>query len=243
MYVSNQQVADQLEEIATLLHQRGANPFRAAAYRKAARTLRRSKQPLGEILDHDGSRGLRKLPGVGDSLSKKIAEILASGRSKSLERVRRKHTLEDLLTTLPSVGPRLAGRIQGKLGVESLEDLLAAAYDGRLRRVAGLGRKRVEAIRESLAARLHHPDTRQLPIKRGPEPPVSELLEIDRQYRMQAAQRRLLMVRRKEQPVARSLVADSARRAGRRPLYGPLHQHRGQSALRSPLRLGGHFPR
>jgi hypothetical protein len=84
------------------LHERGANPFRTAAYRKAALSLRRVKQPLAEILDHDGSRGLRQLPGVGESLSKKIAEIIRDGRSKSLERLRRKRTVEDLLTTLPS---------------------------------------------------------------------------------------------------------------------------------------------
>jgi hypothetical protein len=57
-----------------------------------------------------------------------------------------------------------------------------------------LGRKRIEAIRESLAARLNHPDVGRLPLARGPEPAVSELLEIDRQYRVQAAQRRLLTV-------------------------------------------------
>jgi hypothetical protein len=70
-----------------------------------------------------------------------------------------------------------------------LEELEAAAHDGRLATVAGLGEKRVAGIRDSLAGRL----ARLRPPGEPPadEPPVGELLDVDREYRTAAAAGRL----------------------------------------------------
>ena len=43
---SNVVVAQHLEEVAQLLADQGANPFRVKAYRKAAETLHSLKQPI-----------------------------------------------------------------------------------------------------------------------------------------------------------------------------------------------------
>ncbi len=193
--VTNWEVAEVLDEIARLLRLRGADPFRVAAYRRAGLTVRNWPQPLSEIFAREGVKGLLRLPGIGNSLAKKIAELLRRGKSRSLDRLRQKHSTTDLLTTLPSVGKRLADRIRSDLGVNSLEELFEAAEDGRLRRISGLGRKRVQAIRESLALRLgprrprrarHHGEFYQ--------PSVGLLLDIDRMYREKALAGRLLAV-------------------------------------------------
>lgn len=193
MAVTNVQIAAVLDEIAMHLQLRGANPFRVAAYRNAAVTLRGLRRPLGEILEGEGRSGLERLPGVGTSLAKKIAEVLRRGQLRQLERLRRQDPTS-VLATLPSVGPRLADRIHNTLGVDSLEELWRAAKDGRLRRVAGLGRKRVQAIRESLAARLARTaDDYNQPVDRHATP-VGELLAIDDEYRRLAARGSLLRV-------------------------------------------------
>jgi Holliday junction resolvasome RuvABC DNA-binding subunit len=179
-----------LEDIAALLQLRGDNPFRVGAYRRAAVSIRHSKESLAGIFERDGLPGLERMAGIGTSLARKIGDMLRNGESKTLERLRRKHAREDVLVTLPTVGKRLAERIRSTLGAESLEEVLAAAEDGRLRRVEGLGRKRVEAIRDSLLVRLgDRPRRRRLPDNSNCS--VELLLEIDREYRDLAAGNRL----------------------------------------------------
>ncbi len=192
MYLSNREVASNLEEIARLLELQGANPYRVAAYRNASVTARRWKRPLAAIFEVEGAKGLEELPGIGDSLARKIGDMLRHGRSRILERLRRRQQHDDLLTTLPTVGPRLAERIRGSLGMTSLEALFQAAYDGRLRRIAGLGHKRVQAIRESLAVRLKQTAPRRRQAMLQDEPRVAELLDIDREYQSQSRRGRLL---------------------------------------------------
>jgi hypothetical protein len=192
--LSNSEVAKLLDEIGKLLRLRGASPFRVAAYHKAAATVRAAKEPLAGVFEREGFRGLEQLPRVGESLAKKIGEMFRLGKSRSLERLRRKQAAGDLLITLPSIGPRLADRIRGTLGGDSLEEVFVAAHDGRLRRIAGLGRKRVQAIRDSLAARLDAPGPPRRRVPTIAEPAVADLLDIDREYRAQASQGQLLTV-------------------------------------------------
>jgi putative hydrolase len=137
MAISNVQIAAILDEIGHLLQLRGANPFRVAAYRNAAVTVRCLVEPAADLLERDGREGLERLPGIGKSLARRIAEILRTGRSRRLEQLRGQDG-GDLFTTLPQVGKRLAGRIHDTLGTGSLEELQRAAHDGRLRRIAGL---------------------------------------------------------------------------------------------------------
>jgi len=189
-YLSNSEVAQMLDEIAGLLQLRGDNPYRVAAYRRAAVSIRRSKESLAGIFERDGLPGLERMPGIGTSLARKIGQMLRNGELKALERLRRKHAREDLLVTIPMVGKRLAERIRSNLGADSLEEVLAAAEDGRLRRIEGLGQKRVEAIRDSLLVRLgDRPRRQRLPDHSACS--VELLLEIDREYRDLAAGNRL----------------------------------------------------
>jgi DNA polymerase (family 10) len=94
----------------------------------------------------------------------------------------------------------LAGRIYDQLAIQSLHDLLTAAYDGRLSQVPGFGPRRVRAIRETLTGRLHRSHVTLRPTKRQAtnQPSVAELLDVDREYHEQikAGQLRYLTPRR-----------------------------------------------
>jgi DNA polymerase (family X) len=192
--LTNGELADVLDEISQRLRRQAANPFRVAAYRAAAETVRGWREPLAEIYRRDQIAGLEALPGVGKSIARKLAELIRRGRLRSLESLRRKQAADDTLTSLPMIGPLLAARIRIKLGVDTLEELYAAVYDGRLQRIAGVGRKRVQAIRESLAVRLDRQAPTWRQIVPSDEPPVATLLEIDRMYRERASDGRLLTV-------------------------------------------------
>lgn len=188
----NREIADVLEEVAALLTAQDANPFRARAYREAARTIRTLGRGVTDVLAAEGRAGLEALPGIGKSLASAIAEIASSGRLALLDRMRGAVAPEDLFTTLPGVGDALAHRIHDVLGVETLEELELAAHDGRLEALPGFGSRRVRLLRDVLAARLSRSArSRARRIDRHgrtapphPErPDVETLLGVDAEYR------------------------------------------------------------
>jgi DNA polymerase (family X) len=150
----NLEIALQLEDVAQLLEDQGANPYRVQAYRNAAQTLRRLDRPVTGILQHDGMDGLRQLPGIGESLAHSIYTLASTGRLPMLARLRGESDPVALLASVPGIGKVLAARLHEDLGIDTLEDLEAAAYDGRLSEIAGFGTKKLEATRDSLATRL-----------------------------------------------------------------------------------------
>jgi len=180
----NTQVAMRLDEVADLLLEQRASPFRVQAYRHGAETVRRLERPVNEIFEQEGLEGLRKLPGIGDRLAIAIRDIVRLGRLPMLDRLRGESDAVELLRTVPGIGPVHAQRLHDDLGVDSLEDLEAAAHDGRLVNVAGLGHKRVAGIMDSLATRLGR--LRALSAEADEQVPVEEMLDVDREYRERA---------------------------------------------------------
>jgi hypothetical protein len=137
---------------------------------------------------------LEKLPGVGESIARSIRDLLRHGRLAMLDRLRGEHDPIALLRSVPGIGKALAWKLHDDLGLESLEELEAAAHDGRLESVAGLGAKRLAGIRDSLAHRLgriRKPPAAPPASAGSAEPPVAELLDVDAEYRREAATDRL----------------------------------------------------
>ncbi len=84
----NLQIAAQLGEAAGLLRAQGANPFRSAAYQRAAEVLAQVDRPVREIFDTRGRAGLEQLPAIGSGIASAIAEMLITGRWNQLARLR-----------------------------------------------------------------------------------------------------------------------------------------------------------
>jgi DNA polymerase (family 10) len=182
----NAEVAARLEEVARILNEQGANRFRVGAYRRAATTISRLARPVNEIVRAGGIEGLRQLPGIGESLARAIYQMVISGRMPMLERLRGEADPVELLASVPGIGKVFAGRFHEELGIDTLEELEAAAHDGRLADIAGLGEKRIAGIRDSLAHRLGRVRDRPVGLELD-QPSVSEILDVDREYREQAA--------------------------------------------------------
>ena len=60
----NEQVAERLRLAADILAAQGADPFRIAAYRRAAASVLELDRDLGIILDEGGRVALETIPGV-----------------------------------------------------------------------------------------------------------------------------------------------------------------------------------
>jgi hypothetical protein len=102
-----------------------------------------------------------------------------------LDRLRAASDPVHVLSSVPGIGRRLAGRLHDDLGINTLESLEIAAHDGRLETIAGFGDKRLAGIRDSLAQRLGRIEPRIAPVSSVPT--VAELLDVDREYRQRAA--------------------------------------------------------
>lgn len=181
----NLRIARRLEEIAQLLSTQKENPFRVQAYLNAAETLRRLRPSVADVLEREGEEGLRKLPGIGKNLARSIATVVLTGQLPMLHRLRGESACEALLASVPGVGKVLAARLHHDLGIDTLEQLEAAAHDGRLNQIAGLGAKKVAGIIDSLASRLGR--VRRAPKGQPGEPPLEEIFDVDHEYRDKAA--------------------------------------------------------
>ncbi len=158
MPIVNADVAAVFSEIADLLELQGTNPFRVRAYRNAARTL----SELGQNVRTMPERGdkLDELPGIGPDLAGKIAEVAGSGKCALLERLRRELPQGiTLLLEIPGLGPKRVRTLHDELGIETLEQLLAAAREGRICTVHGFGEKTQKMILE--AAQRHFAQDRR----------------------------------------------------------------------------------
>ena len=155
------------------------------------RIARRLGEPVSALLERDGLPGVLALRGIGESLARSIRELVLTGRLPMLDRLRGTADPMVLLATVPGLGPVLAERLHHDLGIDTLEELEAAAHDGRLADIEGLGTKRIAGIIDSLEARLAR--VRRAAPRRGPprpaahEPRVLEILDVDREYREKAA--------------------------------------------------------
>ena len=79
-------IAGKLNDVADLLEQQVAAPFRARAYREAATTLAALPQPIRRIYETEGRNGLQQLPTIGVSISAAVAALLDSGAFDVLDR-------------------------------------------------------------------------------------------------------------------------------------------------------------
>lgn len=211
----NRQIADRLDEAARLLRDQGADPYRVAAYRRAAETVRYWPMPIRQIFLERGLEGLEQLPGVGIGIARAIRELVTRGRLPMLDRLRGESDPVAVLSSVPGIGKRFADRLHEELGLDTLEDLEAAAHDGRLSTIAGFGEKRLAGIKDSLAHRLGRIRAASQPD--AVIPTVAELLDVDREYREKAAAGALqLIAPRRFNPTGEAWLPILHTRRGRR---------------------------
>jgi len=76
----NPAIARILRRVADLLEAQDENPFRVRSYRNVAAHLESAPREASDLLCEAGPDGLRTIEGVGEGLSRSIAEIIETGR-------------------------------------------------------------------------------------------------------------------------------------------------------------------
>lgn len=183
----NQEIADRLIEIAVLLEEQGANPYRVNAYRNAANVVASLPQPISETVERKGFDGLIALPGIGEGIARSIYEYVAMGRMSRLESLQGGHDPVALFESIPGIGPTLAHRIIEQLHIDTLEALEVAAHNKRLDNIPGFSPGKVAMVQAWLAKVLGRQRPKPHPDEPFIEPSVQLILQVDKQYRQKAS--------------------------------------------------------
>jgi DNA polymerase (family 10) len=148
--MKNQELAKIFYEIAYFLEMEGIK-FKPYAYEKAALTLEGLEKDVEEIYKKEGFEGLKKIPGIGESIAKKIEEYLKTGKIQYYEDYKKKYPINlDELMEIEGLGPKRMKVLYEKLGIKSLNDLEEAIKAHKIARLPGFGEKTEKNILEAI---------------------------------------------------------------------------------------------
>ena len=152
--MTNPEVAEKLERIADLMEIQKGDPFKIRSYRMAAETVISLQTPLSELVAEGGAAELKKLPGIGDAISKRIFDLMETGTTQVYEDLRKEtpETLLDLLK-ISGIGLKTLELLYREFKISSLDDLAEFVKGGGLAGVPRLGQKTQERIKRSLEKR------------------------------------------------------------------------------------------
>jgi len=148
--MENLAIARLFAEIGDLLEIKNENPFKIRAYRNASETIAHSAERIADLSDAERLA----ISGIGKDLNAKITELLTTGTIAYHQALLQEFppTILDLLH-LQGVGPKTVALLYRELGIRTLDDLEAAARDGRLRSLKGMGAKKETFILKALEER------------------------------------------------------------------------------------------
>ncbi len=142
------EVISVLREMADLLEITDANKFEIMALRNGAQGL---EDWLGDLAKATSDATLTEIPSVGKGISQVVADLVNSGTSEELNRVRGLVPEQlPLLLRFRGLGPKRVRALWQELNIESTDDLKRAADEGRVQSLRGFGAKTVEKILSSL---------------------------------------------------------------------------------------------
>ena len=145
----NSEIAAHFDELATLYELDGAVRYRVLAYRNAAKAIRESGTSVEEMARQGRAE---ELDGVGKTIAEKIDALLEDGEIPAAVKLKAKIPVGLVeITRIPGLGPKRVRLLHDALGVANLEELQAAADQGRLKDVKGFGSKAEEKVLAALA--------------------------------------------------------------------------------------------
>jgi DNA polymerase (family X) len=147
--LDNASIAQRLEAFATLLDLAGAGYYSARAYRRAAELIRTTKAPVASLVR---AGRVRELRGIGAGIEARLRELVETGTIAELDELEREVDPELVgLGRFLGLSPKRAVEIGRTLGIRTAEEFRAAAAEGRLREVPGIGTATEAKLLERLA--------------------------------------------------------------------------------------------
>ncbi len=148
--MTNQEIAKLLYEIADFLEMDEVE-FKPQAYRKAATALSSLSKDVEEIYNEQGEDGIKKIPGVGESIASKIIEYIETGEITYYNQLKEEMPIEiEEITNVEGIGPKMAQDLYEHLDITNLEELEKAANEEKVREIPGFGEKTEQNILEGI---------------------------------------------------------------------------------------------
>ncbi len=156
--MNNREIADILDRIGDMLAIRGDAIHRVLAYKKGAESVRALGRSVQEVAD---AGELIDVPAIGKTLAAKIEELLTTGQLAFYTRLSQEipPSLVEMLR-VEGLGPKKVKLLYDRLGITTLEEMQAAAQQGLLRDLPGMGLRSEAKILANLAALQRHGDAR-----------------------------------------------------------------------------------
>jgi len=148
--MKNSELAHIFSQIAKILKIKGENPFKIRAYENIVSVLNGLPTDI-ETVYRKGE--LNHIPGVGKAIAKKIEEYLTTNKLEYYERLNESVPFGVVgLLDILEIGPKTAGLLYEKLGVDSIEKLEKAVNEHRIKDLPGMGEKSEENILRGIKA-------------------------------------------------------------------------------------------
>ena len=139
-----------LSQIAAYLELKGENQFKVRAYEGASRGLLALNVDDLAALYESGELG--KVRGLGPATLAVVRDLLETGESTYLEQLRESMPAGLLaMMRVPGMTPQRIHKVYDELQIQSVEELEAAARDGRLTNIPKWGPKTAEKILAGIA--------------------------------------------------------------------------------------------
>jgi DNA polymerase (family 10) len=148
--MKNKEISEILYAISDYLKM-GSVAFKPYAYEKAAATLDALEDDIEDVYKQGGLKALEKLPGVGESIAKKIEEYLKSGKIKYYESFKKRIPIDMReLNLIEGLGPKKVKILYRELGITNIEDLKKAAKSHKIASLEGFGEKTEKNILQGI---------------------------------------------------------------------------------------------
>lgn len=145
--MENAHIARAFRQLADIMELHGENPFKIRSYQNAYLTIRKFPEPLENQTPEDWDQ----IPGVGQAISAKIGELLASGELSAYRKLADQTPAGVLeMLGIPGLGPKKVRLLWKELGLESVGELAYACGENRLIEVSGFGPKTQKEIEEKI---------------------------------------------------------------------------------------------
>jgi DNA polymerase (family 10) len=145
--LENKGIVKILKRLVDLMELHEENPFKIRSFSNAVFKLERLELPVSGLSGEE----IEKLDGIGKSIAAVLAEILESGTASVLENLL-EQTPPGVIEMLDikGIGPKKIKLLWKEIGIESLDELLAACETGKVAAIKGFGEKTQANIKDAI---------------------------------------------------------------------------------------------
>ena len=150
---SNDDIAQKLMELHTILIVADYPEDHATRYPRLAYTISRMEESVAELVGDD--RLQEEIPGVGDIVATIITEYVETGTCSKIQEYASEipESIVELIP-IPGLGPKTIKLLYQEVGIDSLLSLRSAIDEDKLKGIKGIGKKTIENFEEYLNQNL-----------------------------------------------------------------------------------------